>query len=217
MSPGASFAAVCPPDFTTPTSVNVSSGRLSQWRTSIRDLHVSALDRELHLLDVLVPSTAFALDRRAWIGGLDRLLAEHEPLVISSSGAAHGAHEGDGRDNERGHQGVDLRLHRRSFQDRIVRLPPAAISGQRRGERVWVNQYVPTSAQIKVDEEFPAAPTPSAVEDETWPRRVWGSNPSHQSTSRPADQGDVFAQRVRLAGIAGRRAHATAACSIRSR
>ena len=40
---------------------------------------------------------------------------------------------------------------------------------------------------------------------------------SHQSTSRPADQGDVFAQRVRLAGLAGRRAHATAACSIPSR
>jgi len=58
----------------------------------------------------------------AWIGGLDRLLTQHEPLVISSFGAARCAHEGDRRDNERGHEGTDLGLHQCSFRD-DVRLP----------------------------------------------------------------------------------------------
>ena len=72
--------------------------------------------------------------------------------------------KGDGRDNESGHEGADIRLHRRSFQDRF---PPTVGSHSRAAarRRVWVNQYVPTSAQIKVDEEFPAAPTPSPVEE----------------------------------------------------
>ena len=34
LRPGASFAAVCPPDFRTPRSETVSSRRLSQWRTT---------------------------------------------------------------------------------------------------------------------------------------------------------------------------------------
>src|SRR4029077_4205810 len=55
----------------------------------LRDLHVSAFDRDLRLLDVLLPKLPlFGLDLRAWIHGLDRLLAEHEPLV--SAGGAKG-------------------------------------------------------------------------------------------------------------------------------
>jgi hypothetical protein len=52
------------------------------------DLYVSALDRQPYLLDVSLPSIPFGLDLHAGIGGLERLLAHHKPLV-SSSGAAH--------------------------------------------------------------------------------------------------------------------------------
>src|SRR6185295_19888566 len=49
----------------------------------LRDVHVSALDGELHVLDVFLdPFRVFGSDPDAWIGGLDRLLAEHEPLVF---------------------------------------------------------------------------------------------------------------------------------------
>src|SRR6185503_5546434 len=61
------------------------------------ELHVSALDGDLHVLDVLLyPFALFGSDPRAWIGGLDRHLAEHEPLVFGC-GRAHGAHQDDGR------------------------------------------------------------------------------------------------------------------------
>src|SRR4030095_9572591 len=49
------------------------------------DVHVSALDREPHVLDVLLnPFPVFGSDPHAWIGGLDRLLGEHETRVFCS-------------------------------------------------------------------------------------------------------------------------------------
>ena len=69
------------------------------------DVHISALGRELHPFDVLLPPIPFAVNVDAWIDGLDRLLAEHDPLFSSSGGA----HEDDGRDYDRG-QSEDL-LH----------------------------------------------------------------------------------------------------------
>ena len=48
----------------------------------LRDLHVGALDRDLRFLDILLlPMPLFGSDLRAWIGALDRLLAQYEPLV----------------------------------------------------------------------------------------------------------------------------------------
>src|SRR5436190_8315153 len=52
------------------------------------DLHISSLDRELELLHIFIPSTPFALDLSAGIGGLERLLTKHKPL-ISRSGTPH--------------------------------------------------------------------------------------------------------------------------------
>jgi len=59
---------------------------------SFVDLHVSALGRQLHLVDVPLPPIPLSLDLRAWIDGFQRFLTEHEPLV-SSSGAAQSARE----------------------------------------------------------------------------------------------------------------------------
>ena len=119
--PGADFAAVCPPAFTVPTFQTVSSGRLFQWRTTFTMLHVSALDGELHVLDVLLyPFRVFGSDPHAWIGGLDRLLGEDEPLVLGS-GRAHDAHQDDGREAKGPHQVSYLHL-----------LPPFLISVSRK-------------------------------------------------------------------------------------
>ena len=187
--PGASFAAVCPPDFTVPTSVNVSSLRLSQWKTTFVICRVSALDRELHLLDVLVQSTAFALDRCARIGGLD---SSSWPSTNHLSSAAlalpSGTHEGDGRDNKRGDQGADLRLHRGSFQDRC---PPTAGSHSKASavaEGVWAIQYVPTSAKIKVNwEEFPFRPGIARCRRQGPAQRALGLE--HEPSGDPASGG----------------------------
>ena len=86
MRPGASFGAVCPPAFMVPTGERVVAAIVPA-KDDAYHLHVSALDRELYLLDVFLPSTPFGLDLHAGIGGLDGLLAHHKPLI--SSGAVH--------------------------------------------------------------------------------------------------------------------------------
>lgn len=73
------------------------------------------LGRHFYLFDVLIPSFFFARDLYAGINGLERLLAEHEPFVISHAGA--GAEESGGGDNESGRQGMHLRLHRSFLSD----------------------------------------------------------------------------------------------------
>ena len=83
----------------------------------LRDVHVSALDGDLHVLDVLLyPMRVFGSDPHAWIGGLDRLLGEQESLVRSSD-AAHRADEDDRRDHERSRQSQLLDLHSRFLSD----------------------------------------------------------------------------------------------------
>src|SRR5512132_1748655 len=57
-------------------------------KDDLLDLDVSAFDREPYLFDVFLPSPPLGLNFRAGIGGLERLLAHHKPLV-SGSGAAH--------------------------------------------------------------------------------------------------------------------------------
>src|SRR5688572_27449498 len=73
-------------------------------------LDITAFDRELDLLDILLPSASFALNLQAWTGGVERLLAEHEPFV-SSSGASCCAHQTDSRGHEQGRQRGHLDLH----------------------------------------------------------------------------------------------------------
>src|SRR5688572_32279723 len=85
-------------------------GAIVPVKDGLRHLDITAFDRELDLLDILLPSASFALDLQAWTGGVGCLLAEHEPLV-SSSGASYGTDEDEGRDHERGHQSEDLGLH----------------------------------------------------------------------------------------------------------
>src|SRR6185436_2698178 len=105
-------------------------------KDDLRDIHVSTLDREPHGLDVLLfPFPLFGSDPHAWIGGLDRLLAEHEPLVLRA-GRAHGTQQDDGR-NAEGYQ-VSY-LHHSPFLSGLrqpgigSRLPLARILGERSG------------------------------------------------------------------------------------
>jgi hypothetical protein len=73
---GASFAAVSPPAFTTPDVRDSFVLTTLPVEDDVRDLHVSAFDRELRPLDVLLPHLPFfGLDLRAWIRRLDCLLA----------------------------------------------------------------------------------------------------------------------------------------------
>ena len=192
LRPGASFAAVCPPDFRTPTSEIVSSRRLSQWRTAFVISTSAPSTENFTCLTSFSHRPPSLLIVHAWIGGLDRLLAEHEPLV-SSSGASYSAHEDDGRDHEKGHQSEDLDLHfcfpsdPRSGQGSVSahRLHRFRGSGAAKGSTIICSR----KSQNARANAYPARPRTANTMEWFTPNTHWPCLMSGASRARPARLG----------------------------
>ena len=88
LRPGASFGAVCPPAFMVPTSVSVSSRRLSQPRTTCVICTSAPSTSNFTCLTSFFHRSPWVLISTLGSADLSVLLAHHKPLV-SSSGAAH--------------------------------------------------------------------------------------------------------------------------------